>query len=111
MCGSAAPAIGRLRPEGPRADIVALVSCRPGSALTSGPELRGQGRWLQRWVAVAAVGGGAGAALLLLTPPGVFARLVPFLVALGSLALLLPPRLAGRHAERRPRIISRAPTR
>ncbi len=85
------------------ANIVALVLCWPGSALTSGPELRGQGRWLQRWVAVAAVGGGAGAALLLLTPPGIFARLVPFLVALGSLALLLQPRLAARHAERRHR--------
>jgi uncharacterized protein len=83
------------------ANIVAIVTCWPGSALASRPELRGQGGWLQRWGAVAAVGGGAGAALLLLTSPGVFARVVPFLVALGSLALLLQPRLAARHARRR----------
>jgi uncharacterized membrane protein YfcA len=47
---------------------------------------------------VAGIGGAAGAALLLLTPPGVFDRVVPFLVALGSVALLLQPRLAARHA-------------
>jgi uncharacterized protein len=83
------------------ANIVAIVTCWPGSALASRPELRGRGPWLQRWTPVAAIGGGAGAALLLLTSPGVFARVVPFLVALGSLALLLQPRLAARHARRR----------
>ncbi len=85
------------------ANIVAIVTCWPGSALASGPELRGQGRWLRRWATVAAVGGGAGAALLLLTSPGAFARVVPLLVALGSLALLLQPRLAARQAARRHR--------
>lgn len=85
------------------ANIVALVWTWPGSALASQPELRGQGRWLRRWMPVAALGSGAGAALLLLTPPGVFARVVPFLVALGSLALLLQPRLAARHAAARGR--------
>jgi uncharacterized membrane protein YfcA len=80
------------------ANIVALVTCWPGSALASRPELAGQGRWLRRWTAVAGIGGAAGAALLLLTPPGVFDRVVPFLVALGSVALLLQPRLAARHA-------------
>jgi uncharacterized protein len=83
------------------ANIVAIVTCWPGSALASRPELRGQARWLRRWTAVAAVGGGAGAVLLLLTSPGLFARVVPFLVALGSLALLLQPRLAAHHARRR----------
>jgi uncharacterized membrane protein YfcA len=83
------------------ANLVAIAPCWPGSALASRPELRGQGRWLRRWTTVAAVGGAGGAALLLLTPPGVFARVVPFLVAIGSLALLLQPRLAARHAHRR----------
>lgn len=82
-------------------NIVAIVTCWPGSALASRPELRGRGRWLRRWTMLAAVGGAAGAALLLLTPPGVFAQVVPFLVALGSLALLLQPRLAARRARRR----------
>jgi uncharacterized membrane protein YfcA len=72
---------------------VALVACWPGSALASQPELSGRGRWLRRWCAVAAAGGAAGAALLLLTPAGVFERIVPFLVAGGSLALLVEPRL------------------
>jgi len=39
-----------------------------------------------------------GAALLLSTPPGVFGRVVPYLVALGSLALLLQPRLSAWQA-------------
>ena len=42
---------------------------------------------------VAAVGGAAGAGLLLGTPPGVFSRVVPFLVAAGSVVLLCEPRL------------------
>lgn len=36
---------------------------------------------LRRWVPVAVVGAVAGALLLLVTPPGVFAWIVPFLVA------------------------------
>jgi uncharacterized membrane protein YfcA len=75
------------------ANNVALVGCWPGSALASKPELRGKAAWLWRWTAVAAAGGAAGAVLLLLTPSGVFARVVPFLVAAGSLALLFEPRI------------------
>jgi hypothetical protein len=76
------------------ANIVALVACWPGSALASRPELQGQAPWLRRWVWVAAAGGAVGAVLLLSTPPGAFGRVVPFLVAAGSLALLLQPRLS-----------------
>lgn len=72
---------------------VALIGCWPGSARASRPELHGKAPWLRRWGSIAAVGGAAGAGLLLSTPPGVFARVVPFLVATGSLALLLEPRL------------------
>jgi len=78
-------------------NVVALVACWPGSALASRPELAGRGRWLARWTAVTAVGGAAGAALLLSTSAGVFDRIVPFLVAGGALALLAQPRLSARH--------------
>ncbi|GAA2276604.1 sulfite exporter TauE/SafE family protein [Nonomuraea roseoviolacea subsp. roseoviolacea] len=82
------------------ANIVAAVACWPGAALASRPELAGQGPWLRRWVPVAALGGAAGSALLMSTPPGVFARVVPFLVAAGSLALLAQPRLAALRGHR-----------
>ena len=78
------------------ANLVALVACWPGSAVTSQPELRGRGPWLLRWGIVAAVGGTAGSLLLLNTSAGVFGRVVPFLVAAGSLALLFQPWLAAR---------------
>jgi uncharacterized membrane protein YfcA len=75
------------------ANNVALVGCWPGSALASKPELNGKAPWLWRWTPAAAIGAATGSALLLLTPSGVFARVVPFLVAAGSLALLFEPRL------------------
>ncbi|HEY1823904.1 MAG TPA: sulfite exporter TauE/SafE family protein [Trebonia sp.] len=78
------------------ANLVALVACWPGSAVTSQPELRGRGPWLLRWGIVAAAGGIAGSLLLLNTSAGVFGRVVPFLVAAGALALLFQPWLAAR---------------
>ncbi|MHB9859043.1 sulfite exporter TauE/SafE family protein [Streptomyces sp. YIM S03343] len=83
-------------------NIVALVACWPGAALASRPELADQGPWLRRWVPVAALGGAAGSVLLLSTPPGAFAGIVPFLVAAGSLTVLAQPRLATRHHQHRP---------
>jgi hypothetical protein len=80
------------------ANLVALVACWPGSAVASQPELRGRGPWLLRWGVIAAAGGTAGSLLLLNTPSGVFNRVVPFLVAAGSLALLFQPWLAARPA-------------
>jgi uncharacterized membrane protein YfcA len=86
------------------ANNIALVACWPGSALASQPELRGRGSWLWRWSLVAVAGGGTGAALLLLTPDRAFARIAPFLIAIGSLVLLFEPRLTawrqGRHPGR-----------
>jgi uncharacterized membrane protein YfcA len=73
---------------------VAFVGCLPGSALGSRPELQGQWPWFRRWAVLAAAGGAAGAALLLSTPPDAFARIVPFLLALASVALLFQPRLS-----------------
>jgi hypothetical protein len=74
------------------ANTIAIVACWPGSALASRPELAGRGRWVGKWGAAAAAGGAAGALLLLSTPPGVFSRVVPFLIATGSIALLLQSR-------------------
>lgn len=82
------------------ANNVALVACWPGSALGSRPELRGKGPWLARWLGVAALGACAGAGLLLCTPSHVFVRVVPFLVAFGSLSLLFAPRLMARRRHR-----------
>jgi hypothetical protein len=76
------------------ANVVALVACWPGSALASRPELSGRAPWLGRWAWVAAAGGAGGALLLLSTSTSAFDRAVPFLVASGSLALLLQPKLA-----------------
>ena len=76
------------------ADTIAFVASLPGSALGSGPELRGQGRRALRLAPLAVAGSGAGAGLLLLTPAGVFRRIVPFLVVLAAVALLVQPRVS-----------------
>jgi hypothetical protein len=81
------------------ANTVAIVACWPGSAAASRPELRGQGPWLRRWIPVAAAGGTAGSVLLLVTPAGLFSRVVPFLIAAGSLALLLQPKITAGSRE------------
>lgn len=75
------------------ANIVAITTTWPGSAVSSRPELRGRAPWLWRYGAVAAFGGAIGIALLLSTPSGAFRAIVPFLVAAGALALLATPRL------------------
>jgi uncharacterized protein len=76
------------------ADTVAFVASLPGSALGSRPELRGQGQRVMRLAPLSIAGSAAGAALLLLTPAGAFARIVPFLVAFAALALLAQPRVS-----------------
>lgn len=82
-------------------NMVALLACWPGAALASQPELKGRSRWLGRYGIVTAAGGALGAGLLTTTSSAAFARVVPFLVALGSLALLAQPwlsRLTGDRA-------------
>lgn len=79
------------------ANLVALVPCLPGSAAASRPELKGRRSWLMVWTLPAVAGGAAGAALLHTTPSGVFARVVPFLVAAASVGLLLEGCLRRMH--------------
>jgi uncharacterized membrane protein YfcA len=64
-------------------------------------ELVGQGRRIARLLVPMAIGGLAGTVLLLRTSPGVFTRIIPWLIILGCLALLFQPllaRLIGAHA-------------
>ena len=78
---------------------IALVGGSAGAVAGSRAELEGQAPRL-RWLAVAAVAGGlAGSALLLLAPAGSFERVVPWLIALASAAVLLP-RQPARHERR-----------
>lgn len=74
-------------------NIVALVACWPGSALASGPELAGRGRWAWRRGLLAAAGGAGGGVLLMSTPAGAFSRIVPFLLCAAAVAVLIQPRL------------------
>jgi uncharacterized membrane protein YfcA len=76
-------------------NTVALLFAGAGAAAGSRPELAGQGGRIRRLGLVAALGGGAGAALLLATPPSAFERVAPVLIGAASL-MLLAPRLAGR---------------
>lgn len=80
------------------ANLVAAVACWPGSALTSRRELTGTRHSLVRMLPVAAAAAAVGAVLLLVTPPGVFSRVVPFLIAVASLTLLSQPWLTARAA-------------
>jgi uncharacterized membrane protein YfcA len=84
------------------ANLVALVACWPGSALSSRRELAGTRAWLTtRGIPITAVGGALGSGLVLVTSPAVFARVVPFLVAGGALALLASPALTALQREHR----------
>ncbi|TFV50360.1 sulfite exporter TauE/SafE family protein [Blastococcus sp. TF02A-35] len=75
-------------------NTVALVLNAVGSVSASRPELRGQGRRLRPLLAAAVLGGTTGAVLLLLTPSDAFERIVPWLIAGASAAILVqrPPR-------------------
>ena len=75
-------------------NTVALVLNSVGSVSASGPELKGQARRLVPLGIAAILGGAVGAVLLLRTPPGAFERLVPWLIAAASAAILVqrPPR-------------------
>jgi uncharacterized membrane protein YfcA len=74
-------------------NTLGLIGSSIGSISGSRPELVGQGPFLRRWLPFAALGGLAGAGLLLLSPADSFEVVVPFLVAGASLLLLVAPRI------------------
>lgn len=77
-------------------NTVALLFTGVGAAAGSRPELAGQGRLLARLWLATALGGAAGAALLLVTPSRTFEMVAPWLVAGASLLLLLRPPKPGQ---------------
>jgi uncharacterized membrane protein YfcA len=82
------------------ANLVAAVVCLPAATLTSRIELIGASRSLRVGLPVALAGTAAGSALLLTTPTSVFDDVVPFLVLIGSVALLAQPWLSARYRTR-----------
>jgi uncharacterized membrane protein YfcA len=98
------------------ANVTNTVSLAVGSLSTitsSRPDLVGQAGIARRLGLICAAGGAAGAGLLLVTPSGLFARIVPFLVGAASVLMLLgrraPVAMGERHAEgprrRRPGVL------
>jgi uncharacterized membrane protein YfcA len=75
------------------ANLVAGVAIAPGAAVSSRRELTDARPALIGLLPVAVAGTVLGAGLLLLTPPRVFAHVVPFLVVAGSVVLILQPAL------------------
>jgi uncharacterized protein len=69
-------------------NTVALLFTGFGAAAGSRPELTGQGARVRRLGVFAGLGGAAGAALLLITPPQTFVRVAPVLIGVSSLVLL-----------------------
>jgi uncharacterized membrane protein YfcA len=74
-------------------NTVSLVATAVGSATGSRPELAGQQGRIRRFGAVAALGGAAGAATLLLAPAQTFQLVVPFLIVAASVLLIIQPRI------------------
>ncbi len=74
-------------------NTVSLVLTGAGSVAGSRPELAGQGRRVLRLGTITALGGGAGAAVLLVTPASTFTVVVPWLIGLASLVLLAQPKI------------------
>lgn len=80
-------------------NTVSLLFSTFGSMSASRPELRGQRTIALRLAPAGALGGVAGGALLLATPASSFEAVVPFLVALGAIAMLARGRLARTSAD------------
>ena len=75
-------------------NTVSLVLTGAGAVAGSRPELVGQGQRVLRLGAITALGGAAGAAVLLLTPASAFILVVPVLIGGASLMLLVQPRIS-----------------
>jgi uncharacterized membrane protein YfcA len=76
-------------------NTVALVFAGAGAAAGSRPELAGQGARVRRLGPVAALGGVAGAAALLIGPARAFQVVAPCLIGAASLLLLVQPMITG----------------
>lgn len=74
-------------------NTVSLVLTGAGSAIGSRPELAGQAGRVRRLGTVTALGGAAGAAILLLAPPRTFQLVVPVLIAGAAILLAIQPRV------------------
>ena len=74
-------------------NTVSLVLTGAGSVVSSKPELEGQGQRVIRLGIVTALGGAAGATVLLLTPASTFTVVVPVLIGGASVVLLVQPRI------------------
>ncbi len=85
-------------------NTVSLLFTGAGAAMGSRPELAGQGGRIRRLGLVTALGGAAGAALLLLTPARTFEAAAPVLIGAASVLLLLQaaagPETGTGHADR-----------
>ena len=90
-------------------NTVSLVLTGAGSVASSRPELAGQGRRVLRLGAITALGGAAGAAVLLVTPASTFTVVVPWLIGLASLVLLVQPKIRqlAPTADEKPRLVHR----
>ena len=76
-------------------NTMSLVLTGAGSMLGSRPELAGQRERVLRLGLITALGGAAGAAVLLLAPPSAFGFVVPVLIGGASLLLLAQPMIRG----------------
>jgi uncharacterized membrane protein YfcA len=76
-------------------NTVALVFAGAGAAGGSRPELTRQGARVRRLGLLTALGGGAGAALLLLIPAQAFQEVAPGLIGAASLLLIVQPMITG----------------
>ena len=74
-------------------NTVSLVLTGAGSVASSRPELACQRRRVIRLGVITALGGAAGATVLLLTPASTFTFVVPVLIGGASLMLLVQPRI------------------
>lgn len=83
---------------------VALLGSGASSALRAGRDVDGSGRVLRRWLPPLVLVSLAGAVLLVVTPAAVFDRVVPLLVAAGSIVLLAQPAVARLQTRRGLRI-------
>jgi uncharacterized membrane protein YfcA len=70
---------------------IALLGSGFGSSVQARADISGHAHTLRTWVAPTVLFSLGGAILLIVTPGNVFARIVPFLVATGSIVLLLQP--------------------